>query len=319
MNASSKKGSLLAALFVTLWLPGCQSLPSVPSANTQQRLDVPFFTQKQYQCGPASLASMLHYARKPITPDELVAEVWLPERQGSLAIELIAAARARGLLAYPVNNFSDLIAELDANHPVLIQQNLLFKWLPQWHFAVVVGYADNTDTLLLHSGTTANLRVNRKWFENHWRKAGRVGYVMLPSPSLPANSDALTLARAIDDVSLSSKTSALPFWKAAATRYPHKPIVLFSYANAEYQRGSLSNAINLYRTITEIDPAFHPAWNNLASALNERGCPALAQDAIEQALHYAPENPTYVATLNEIEKNRGTAVCAEQQANSAKE
>lgn len=309
ITAVSKKGGLWAALFIVLFLSGCQSLPPVPTASEQHQLDVPFFSQDKYQCGPAALASMLHYAGTPSSPIELVDEVWLPERHGSLAIELIAAARARGLLAYPINNFTDLIAELDAGHPVLIQQNLLFNWLPQWHFAVVIGYADGGDTLILHSGTKANLRVNRKWFENHWSKADHVGYVMLPPPNLPANSDALMLASTIDDVSFSSNAPALSFWAASATRYPQQPVILFSYANAQYQSGALAQAIYLYRDVIELDPAFHPAWNNLASVLNESGCPTLAREAIAHALQLAPSNTTYVETRDEITASEDAPSC----------
>ena len=285
---------------MVFFLSACQSLPPVQTASNQQHLDVPFFAQEKYQCGPAALASMLHFAGTPSSADDLVDEVWLPGRHGSLAIELIAAARARGLLAYPINTFAGLIAELDEGHPVLIQQNLLFGWLPQWHFAVVIGYANAGDTLILHSGTKENFSVNRKWFEERWSKADNVGYVMLPPPTLPANSDALKLAGAIDDVSVSSKSPALSFWAAAAEYHEKEPVILFGYANAQYQSGALAQAVHLYRKVSQLDPTFHPAWNNLASVLNEMGCPTLAGDAIEQALQQAPENETYIDTRDEI-------------------
>lgn len=305
----SKRGGLWAALFIVFFLSACQSLPPVPTANTQRHLEVPFFSQEKYQCGPAALASMLSYAGTPSLPYALVDEVWLPGRHGSLAIELIAAARARGLLAYPINNFTDLIAELDANHPVLIQQNLLFNWLPQWHFAVVIGYADEGNTLILHSGTKEDFSVNRKWFEERWSKADNVGYAMLPPPTLPANSDALKLASAIDDVSVSSKSPALSFWAAAAERHRRNPVVLFGYANGQYQSGLLVQAIQIYREVTELDPTFHPAWNNLASVLNEVGCPVLARNAIEQALQQAPDNETYIETRDEISPDEDGLDC----------
>ena len=161
-----------------------------PAAPAPHLLPVPFYAQQKYQCGPAALASMLGYAGIAISPDALVDEVWLPERQGSLGMELVAAARARGLLVYPVNTEQHLLAELDAGHPVLIQQNLLFNWWPQWHFAVVVGEADRGALLYLHSGNREAMKVDRKWFDNHWRKADRSGYVMLPDGQLPAQTDA---------------------------------------------------------------------------------------------------------------------------------
>jgi hypothetical protein len=56
--------------------------------------EVPFFPQKDYECGPAALATSLVYFGAPVTPDELVSQVYLPERKGSLQVEMIASARA---------------------------------------------------------------------------------------------------------------------------------------------------------------------------------------------------------------------------------
>src|SRR5690606_8791127 len=93
------RGRLCAALLILPWLlGGCQLQPPAPHDHTSSRLSVPFFAQQEYQCGPAALASVLHAADAPVSPDELVSEVWLPERRGSLAMELAAAARARGRL-----------------------------------------------------------------------------------------------------------------------------------------------------------------------------------------------------------------------------
>ena len=76
-----------------------------------------------------ALAMMLQWAGKEVSADALVEEVWLPERKGSLGIELRAAARSRGLMAYPVESADALFQELQANRPVLVMQNLA---LPRW-------------------------------------------------------------------------------------------------------------------------------------------------------------------------------------------
>ncbi len=138
-------------------MSGCQSFPPPQSAQveTEQQLVVPFVPQEKYQCGPAALAMMLQWAGKPVSANSLVDEVWLPEREGSLGIELRAAARSRGLMAYPVENSEALFRELQAGRPVLVLQNLALRRWPQWHFAVVTGYQDEGNTMVLHSGTDA--------------------------------------------------------------------------------------------------------------------------------------------------------------------
>src|SRR5690606_41712535 len=129
---------LYAALLMLPWLlGGCQLQHPAPHDNTDTRLNVPFFAQQEYQCGPAALASMLQAAGTPASPDKLVDEVWLPGRRGSLAMELAAAARARGHLVYPVTTETQLLEKLDAGHAVLILQNLLFDCWLHCLFAVV--------------------------------------------------------------------------------------------------------------------------------------------------------------------------------------
>ncbi|MDF1781786.1 MAG: PA2778 family cysteine peptidase [Alcanivoracaceae bacterium] len=288
-----------------LALSGCQSLSQRPhqagaTQSASADMDVPFFAQEKYQCGPAALASVLSYAGVAITPEQLVDEVWLPKRHGSLAMELSAAARARGMLVYPVNTEAALFAELDAGHPVLIQQNLLFNWLPQWHFAVVVGYADSGDTLYLHSGREKKKTVDLPWFENHWRKADRVGFAVIPANQLPAHSTALTLATAIDDLSHSSQQPATEYWQLAANRYPHSAIILFGYGNALSRQANFINASTQYQSATKIKHDFHEAWNNLADTYKQLQCKEKALQAIHVALSLSPNNDLYLATQREI-------------------
>ena len=52
--------------------------------QTTEIASVPFFPQDDYQCGPAALATVLAHTGTAITPDPLVAQVYIPARQGSL-------------------------------------------------------------------------------------------------------------------------------------------------------------------------------------------------------------------------------------------
>ena len=99
----------LRALLVTaVSLSGCASLPdpgyesALPAALPQrvELVAVPFHPQQDYQCGPAALATVLGHAGVARTPEQLVAEVYLPQRQGSLQLEMLGATRRAGLLPY---------------------------------------------------------------------------------------------------------------------------------------------------------------------------------------------------------------------------
>ncbi len=64
--------------------------------------NAPFFPQEAHQCGPAALATVLNYRHIEVSPDDAHPQVFLPERKGSLQVELTASARRYGLLAYPL-------------------------------------------------------------------------------------------------------------------------------------------------------------------------------------------------------------------------
>src|SRR5258708_19902683 len=76
---------------------------------------------------------------KAIEPDALRAQVYLPDRHGSLQIEMLAAARRNGFVAIELApNLSDLLAEIAAGNPVIVLQNLALDWYPPWHYPVPV-------------------------------------------------------------------------------------------------------------------------------------------------------------------------------------
>ena len=88
---------------------------------TTELTEGPFFPQKDYECGPAALATSLVYFGAPVTPDELVSQVYLPERKGSLQVEMIASARRNGMVAYQLApRFLDMLREVAAGFPVIV-------------------------------------------------------------------------------------------------------------------------------------------------------------------------------------------------------
>ena len=72
---------------------------------------------------------------------KLTDQVYVPARKGSLQIEMLAAARRNGTLAFVIpNRLEALLEELEAGNPVLVLLNLGLSWIPSWHYAVAIGY-----------------------------------------------------------------------------------------------------------------------------------------------------------------------------------
>jgi len=157
-NARAIAGVLVCAC--ALALSGCASmwpqtaelrraLPQGIPESTELR-EVPFFPQEAYQCGPASLATVLAASGVKVTPEDLLPQVYLPERKGSLQVEMLAAARRHGVVSYQLApRFEDLLRELAAGNPVIVLQNLSVG--DGWHYAVAVGYDYDGGRLVLRS------------------------------------------------------------------------------------------------------------------------------------------------------------------------
>ena len=144
---------------------GCASIWSSVQINLPHHVpaqtlikSVPFFAQAKHQCGPAALAMVLQWSGVDVTPKQLVSFVYLPVKRGSLQWGLISAARRHGRLAYVFTGMADLIQEVAAGNPVVVLQNLGLRWLPKWHYAVVVGY--NTDTNLFEIFSLLGLSIS---------------------------------------------------------------------------------------------------------------------------------------------------------------
>ena len=195
------------ALLLALLLGGCSTTPQLqrleaawpaslpPRAELGQ---VPFIAQEEHECGPAALAMLLQSAGLPATPEQLLPQVYLPGRQGSLQVELLVAARRQGLPAYRLEpSLTALLQEVAAGHPVLVFQNLSLPVYPVWHYAVVIGFDRQRGTLLLHSGRTPRLEMPLSTFERTWARGGHWAMVALPTSALPATAEAAPMAAAI--------------------------------------------------------------------------------------------------------------------------
>lgn len=305
------KRKFLSGLFLLL-LAGCSSLPAPgPVAAGGHHLDVPFFAQQAYHCGPAALAGVLNFNGVTITPDELVNQVYLPERRGSLTLEMQAAPRRFAQLVYPLAPGLDaLLREVRAGNPVLVLQNLSFSWWPQWHYALVIGFEDGARELILHSGSTADYHMSTSLFMRTWRRADYWARVIVPPSRLPATAtpDGV-LAAAHDLEQVGEVVAASAVFQRALQRWPQYAGLWFALGNTAMSAGRAPEAAAHYQRSVDADPRFAQAWNNLAFALQELGCEDAASRAVSRAVNLRPDEPVYADSRREIKEGITGAQC----------
>lgn len=246
-----------------------------------------------------------------VTTGELVQQVWLPKRNGSLQPEMLATARRNGFVALQVPpRLEDLLAELAAGHPAVVLQNLGLAWYPVWHYSVAIGYDLREQTIELHSGTEPHQKMTLSTFEHTWSRSGHWAMLAIRPGKLPANDDPGLYLSAVTALERMSETiAARTAYLAALTRWPNNPIALIGLGNTAYAEGDLVAAEQAFRRAIALHPRSAVALNNLAQTLHEKGSTGEALDFARRAARIeGPLQPAAQRTLESIAAQEKTRV-----------
>jgi len=271
---------------------------------------VPFFPQDEYQCGPAALATVLANAGVKVAPQDLVAQVYLPARQGSLQVEMLAAARRNGLVSYQLApNHEALLRELAAGTPVIVLQNLGF--VDGWHYAVAVGYDFERGELILRSGETERRVMRFAAHEFFWRRGDYWAMVALPPGRIPVTAqEDRWLGAVIAFERLNAPEKNRMAFSAFLARWPENLGAAIGLANAHHAAGELGEAEAVLREAARRDPQSAVVLNNLAQTLLDLGQNDEALKIIERAAAaggpFSSEvNKTREAILKRLTSSKG--------------
>lgn len=282
---------VFVGLFLAWLLGGCATggltLPQVsPDLPARVELaDTPFFPDDSTLCGPSALATSLSAAGLPVTPEALVPQVYLPGREGSLQIEMLAAARRQGAVAATIPGaLEPLLRELAAGHPVVVLQNLGLSWAPSWHYAVAVGYDLDAGHILLRSGPMRRQEMSLRTFGYTWGRASRWAFVTLPPGELPRTVSEEEATRALVAFERNAPPGhAVTAYRSGLARWPDSVTLAMGLGNALYAAGDKSAAEAQFGRAAE-QHGLDAAYNNQAQVLLELGRPQDAVRAAERGL-----------------------------------
>jgi len=266
-------------------------LPTAP--GSVELVSTPFFPQQVHECGPASLAAVLTAAGHPASPEELVDQLIIPARRGSLQAEMLAATRRAGLMPYVLPaNTGAILAELSEGRPVIVLQNLGVESWPLWHYAVAIGYDAGRGVAILRSGTDRRLEMRWPRFVRAWQRGGRWAFSVLAPGSMPAAVEPALFLEAAAGLETSGRLEeAAASYRAAAERWPDAPLPWLGLGNVAYARGDLQAAVgDLERGVARA-PGNASLRNNLAQVMLDAGCAAAALAHAREAAELARDTP----------------------------
>ena len=302
-----RRAGLLGFALAALMLAGCaqlgqqvgQLIPQTVSLRTEwpegvprtvELASVPFFPQDDYQCGPAALATVLSFSGVSVTPEPLVKQVFVPARNGSLQLEMLAAPRTYARVSYQLApKYADLLREVAAGNPVVVLQDV-GTIFPQWHYAVVNGFDYPSGTIYLRSGTTKREEMPFSYFERTWMAGKYWAMVVTPADRIPVTANENGWVNAVVAMArVGGEAAALRGYTAALERWPDNLPAAIGLANLHYGNGNYAEAARILRSAQKKHPESAIVTNNLAQALSDWGhhAEALAQlDKISD-----PQNP----------------------------
>lgn len=282
-----------------------EALRRQPPAGLPQQVELsrtPFFPQTEFQCGPAALATALGAVGVNVTPEALAEQVFLPARQGSLQVEMLAAVRRHGAVATRVpGTLHAVLRELAAGHSVVVLQNLGLSFAPVWHYAVLVGYDLPDASVLLRSGATARQVMAMRTFEHTWARSGFWAFVALPPGQWPPTADVTAVVQAaVGFERVAPPAAASLAYASALQRFPSDLSLAMGLGNTRHAAGDLRGAEAAFaQAAAQHDSA--PAWINLALTRRELGDSAGAVQAANRARLAAAQEPAWrdaAAALN---------------------
>jgi len=162
-------------LVLAVSLAGCAgSVPVAfsPPAGAARLTNVPFFPQLDYRCGPASLAGVLNYYGKRISPEEIAQAVFREKIRGTVTLDMVLYAREQGLSArWFSGSVGEIVQAVNDGSPVIVMVDYGFWVVSQNHYMVVVGYDPNG--IVANSGTSRETHISWNNFLPTWERANR--------------------------------------------------------------------------------------------------------------------------------------------------
>jgi len=166
--------NVLFAAFAACLLGCAGQVDTVKPASSGLYIEgVPFFPQDEYMCGPAALASVIGYYGAAAGMKDVAAEVYSEKLKGTLPMDLLLYAKAKGFEAkFYKGSMNGLKESLTRREPLILFLNLGYSFYPVGHYIVAVGIDEGAGVVFAHSGTEKEQPFTMKELENSWSKTG---------------------------------------------------------------------------------------------------------------------------------------------------
>lgn len=159
----------LLVVFLLLSAASCTVQYAKPLPDAFIISGVPYYPQEQYQCGPASLATVLNFHGMGYTPEQIASEIYSKTARGTLSIDMLLYAQRKGLKAEQYSGgMDDLRAKLRQGYPIIVMVDFGLSAYEVIHFMVATGF--DSDGIVFNSGEHKSVKLFDADFLNAWKR-----------------------------------------------------------------------------------------------------------------------------------------------------
>jgi len=261
---------------------------------------VAFVDQSAGYCGPATLAMAMNHWGMALDVNQLAPEVYHPKMKGSLQLDMVSASRRHKMMAVLIEGLPALFQELNQGHPVIVFENLSVSWLPRWHYALVFGYDQDHQQVVMHSGHESTKHWDMTRFERSWMLGNYWGLVVLPPGQVaPSAGEIANLTAAAGLEQLGFLKEAQLSYESILNEWPQSLGALIGLGNLSFQNHNFKDSAGYLQRATFFHPQSAIAWHNLAIAQGTGGDLPSARKSAAQAIGLVSvdQRPAYLLDL----------------------
>ena len=168
-NPSFRWRLSILLLFLS-WFVSCAGVSPPDNMQPSRMIEnVPFHSQEEFQCGPASLAGVLNHWSINVSPEEIASEIYSKSARGTLNIDMVLYVEKIGLKARQYRgSFEDIKTKIDSGYPLIVLVDEGFLIYQKNHFMVVIGYG--AEGILANSGRKQGKFFPIKEFLRSWER-----------------------------------------------------------------------------------------------------------------------------------------------------
>lgn len=255
-----------------------------------------FVAQEPNRCGSAALSEVLTYWKAPRSEEPvLAAEVFSESLKGTLNVDLVTAARRRGMVTRDGSStMTELRSLVAAGYPAVVMINVGPYVLNRKHFLAVKGVDLERGYLMADDGRRGDVVLRPRPFRRDWRASKFWALYCWPPGKAPETATAEEQLRAGLIFEERGRTrEAVAAYERARDGNPDLWEASFNLANLSLAGGDLAGAEKQYRAAMAIKADEADVLNNLAYVLFKRGgAAAESEELARRAVACAGERTT---------------------------